>query len=236
MALLEVKDMHTYYGNIEALKGISIEVEEGEIVTLIGSNGAGKSTTLRSISGLTPPREGSIKFDGREIGETAPQDIVRLGISQAPEGRKLFHRMSVRENLDLGAYLRRDGDEVEQDVQRVYELFPRLEERQKQKAGTMSGGEQQMLAIGRALMAKPRLLLLDEPSMGLAPILVERIYETVVEINKQGTTILLVEQNANFALDVSKRGYVLETGAVAVSDEAASLRDNPDVQKAYLGA
>jgi branched-chain amino acid transport system ATP-binding protein len=236
MALLEVKDMHTYYGNIEALKGISIEVEEGEIVTLIGSNGAGKSTTLRSISGLTPPREGSIKFDGREIGETAPQDIVRLGISQAPEGRKLFHRMSVRENLDLGAYLRRDGEGVEEDVQRVYELFPRLEERQKQKAGTMSGGEQQMLAIGRALMAKPRLLLLDEPSMGLAPILVERIYETVVEINKQGTTILLVEQNANFALDVSKRGYVLETGAVAVSDEAASLRDNPDVQKAYLGA
>jgi branched-chain amino acid transport system ATP-binding protein len=236
MALLEVKNMHTYYGNIEALKGISLEVEEGEIVTLIGSNGAGKSTTLRSISGLTPPREGSIKFDGREIGETAPQDIVRLGISQAPEGRKIFHRMSVRENLDLGAYLRRDGDEVEQDVQRVYELFPRLEERQKQKAGTMSGGEQQMLAIGRALMAKPRLLLLDEPSMGLAPILVERIYETVVEINKQGTTILLVEQNANFALDVSKRGYVLETGAVAVSDDARALRDNPDVQRAYLGA
>jgi branched-chain amino acid transport system ATP-binding protein len=236
MALLEVRDMHTYYGNIEALKGISLDVEEGEIVTLIGSNGAGKSTTLRSISGLTPPREGSIKFDGREIGETAPQDIVRLGISQAPEGRKIFHRMSVRENLDLGAYLRRDGEGVEEDVQRVYELFPRLEERQKQKAGTMSGGEQQMLAIGRALMAKPRLLLLDEPSMGLAPILVERIYETVVEINKQGTTILLVEQNANFALDVSKRGYVLETGAVAVSDEAASLRDNPDVQKAYLGA
>jgi branched-chain amino acid transport system ATP-binding protein len=236
MALLEVKDVHTYYGNIEALKGISLEVDEGEIVTLIGSNGAGKSTTLRSISGLTPPREGSIKFEGREIGETAPQDIVRLGISQSPEGRKIFHRMTVRENLDLGAYLRRDGDGVEQDVQRVYELFPRLEERQKQKAGTMSGGEQQMLAIGRALMAKPKLLLLDEPSMGLAPILVERIYETVVEINKQGTTILLVEQNANFALEVSKRGYVLETGAVAVADEAAALRDNPEVQKAYLGA
>jgi branched-chain amino acid transport system ATP-binding protein len=236
MALLEVKDVHTYYGNIEALKGISLEVDEGEIVTLIGSNGAGKSTTLRSISGLTPPREGSIKFEGREIGETAPQDIVRLGISQSPEGRKIFHRMTVRENLDLGAYLRRDGDGVEQDVQRVYELFPRLEERQKQKAGTMSGGEQQMLAIGRALMAKPKLLLLDEPSMGLAPILVERIYETVVEINKQGTTILLVEQNANFALEVSKRGYVLETGAVAVSDEATALRDNPEVQRAYLGA
>jgi branched-chain amino acid transport system ATP-binding protein len=235
MALLEVKDVHTFYGNIEALKGISIEVEEGEIVTLIGSNGAGKSTTLRSISGLTPPRAGSIRFDGREIGDTAPQDIVRLGISQSPEGRKIFPRMSVRENLDLGAYLRRDED-VESDVQRVYDLFPRLEERQKQKAGTMSGGEQQMLAIGRALMAQPKLLLLDEPSMGLAPILVERIYETVAEINKQGTTILLVEQNANFALDVSKRAYVLETGAIALADDADTLRDNPDVQKAYLGA
>jgi branched-chain amino acid transport system ATP-binding protein len=236
VALLEVNDVHTYYGNIEALKGISLEVEEGEIVTLIGSNGAGKSTTLRSISGLTPPREGSIKFDGREIGETAPQDIVRLGISHAPEGRKIFHRMTVRENLDLGAYLRRDSDDMESDVARVYELFPRLEERQRQKAGTMSGGEQQMLAIGRALMARPKLLLLDEPSMGLAPILVERIYETVAQINEQGTTILLVEQNANFALDVSKRGYVLETGAVAVADQATALRDNPEVQKAYLGA
>jgi branched-chain amino acid transport system ATP-binding protein len=236
VALLELKDVHTFYGNIEALKGISLEVEEGEIVTLIGSNGAGKSTTLRSISGLTPPREGSIKFEGREIGETPPQDIVRLGISQAPEGRKIFHRMSVRENLDLGAYLRRDADDVESDVRRVYDLFPRLEERKKQKAGTMSGGEQQMLAIGRALMARPRLLLLDEPSMGLAPILVERIYVTVAEINKQGTTILLVEQNANFALDVSKRGYVLETGGIAVSDEASALRDNPEVQRAYLGA
>jgi branched-chain amino acid transport system ATP-binding protein len=235
VALLEVKDVHTYYGNIEALKGISIEVEEGEIVTLIGSNGAGKSTTLRSISGLTPPRAGSIRFDGREIGETAPQDIVRLGISQSPEGRKIFPRMTVRENLDLGAYLRRDED-IESDVQRVYDLFPRLEERQKQKAGTMSGGEQQMLAIGRALMAQPKLLLLDEPSMGLAPILVERIYETVAEINNQGTTILLVEQNANFALDVSKRAYVLETGAIALADDADTLRDNPEVQKAYLGA
>jgi branched-chain amino acid transport system ATP-binding protein len=236
MPMLEVTDIHTFYGNIEALKGISLEVEEGEIVTLIGSNGAGKSTTLRSISGLTPPREGSIKFDGREIGETAPQDIVRLGISHAPEGRKIFHRMTVRENLDLGAYLRRDSDDMESDVARVYELFPRLEERQRQKAGTMSGGEQQMLAIGRALMARPKLLLLDEPSMGLAPILVERIYETVAQINEQGTTILLVEQNANFALDVSKRGYVLETGAVAVADQATALRDNPEVQKAYLGA
>jgi branched-chain amino acid transport system ATP-binding protein len=235
MALLEVNELHTFYGTIEALKGISLEVEEGEIVTLIGSNGAGKSTTLRSISGLTPPREGSIRFDGLEIGETPPQEIVRLGISQSPEGRKVFQRMTVRENLDLGAYLRRDG-EIEKDVDRVFELFPRLKERERQKAGTMSGGEQQMLAIGRALMAEPKLLLLDEPSMGLAPILVERIYETVEEINKQGTTILLVEQNANFALEVSNRAYVLETGTVALSDDADKLMDNPDVQKAYLGA
>ncbi|MBA2439552.1 MAG: ABC transporter ATP-binding protein [Thermoleophilaceae bacterium] len=235
MALLEVSDIRTFYGNIEALKGVSLEVQEGEIVTLIGSNGAGKSTTLRSISGLTAPREGSISFDGNEIGETPPQDIVRLGISQSPEGRKCFQRMTARENLELGAYLRRDSN-VERDLRRVYELFPRLEEREAQKAGTMSGGEQQMLAIGRALMAAPKLLLLDEPSMGIAPILVERIYETIAQINEQGTTILLVEQNANFALGVSKRGYVLETGKVALSDDADALRDNPDVQKAYLGA
>jgi branched-chain amino acid transport system ATP-binding protein len=235
MALLEVEDIHTYYGNIEALKGISLEVEEGEIVTLIGSNGAGKSTTLRSVSGLSPPRQGSIKFDGKEIAETAPQDIVRLGISQSPEGRHCFQRMTVRENLDLGAYLRRD-DGVNNDMERVFELFPRLKERERQKAGTMSGGEQQMLAIGRALMANPKLLLLDEPSMGIAPILVERIYETIAEINKQGTTILLVEQNANFGLGVSKRAYVLETGQVALSDSSEALRDNPEVQKAYLGA
>jgi branched-chain amino acid transport system ATP-binding protein len=234
MALLEVNDLHTYYGNIAALKGISLEVNEGEVVTLIGSNGAGKSTTLRSISGLTPPREGTIKFDGEEIGETPPQDIVRLGISQAPEGRRCFARMTVRENLELGAYLRRD-ERITGDLDRVYELFPRLKEREKQKAGTMSGGEQQMLAIGRALMSNPRLLLLDEPAMGLAPVLVERIYETIAEINRQGTTILLVEQNATFALDVSKRGYVLETGTVALSDESEALRVNPEVQKAYLG-
>jgi len=234
MALLEVEDIHTFYGNIEALKGISLEVDEGEVVTLIGSNGAGKSTTLRSISGLTPPQTGAIRFDGQEIGFTPPQDIVRLGISQSPEGRHCFQRMSVRENLELGAYLRRDK-EVAQDLERVFELFPRLLERDKQKAGTMSGGEQQMLAIGRALMARPKLLLLDEPSMGLAPILVERIYETVTEINRQGTTILLVEQNANYALEVSSRGYVLETGTVALADESAKLRENPDVQKAYLG-
>ena len=235
MPLLELQDIHTFYGNIEALKGISLEVEEGEIVTLIGSNGAGKSTTLRSISGLTAPREGSVKFEDREIGETAPQDIVRMGISLSPEGRHCFARMTVRENLDLGAYLRRDGD-VNSDMDNVFELFPRLKERERQKAGTMSGGEQQMLAIGRALMANPKLLLLDEPSMGIAPVLVERIYETIAEINRQGTTILLVEQNANFALEVSKRGYVLETGAVALSDRSENLRDNPEVQKAYLGA
>src|SRR5215212_3280798 len=234
MALLELEDVHTYYGNIAAIKGISLEVQEGEIVTLIGSNGAGKSTTLRSISGLTPPRQGSVRFEGNEIAETAPQDIVRLGISQSPEGRHVFQRMTVRENLDLGAYLRRDSD-VNADMDRVFELFPRLKEREKQKAGTMSGGEQQMLAMGRALMADPTLLLLDEPSMGLAPILVDRIYETVREINKQGTTILLVEQNANYALDVSNRGYVLETGKVVLADESAALRENPEVQNAYLG-
>jgi branched-chain amino acid transport system ATP-binding protein len=235
MSLLKLEGVHTFYGTIEALKGISIEVEEGEIVTLIGSNGAGKSTTLRSISGLTPPREGSISFDDEEIGETPPQEIVQRGISQAPEGRRIFHRMTVHENLELGAYLRRDSESVGEDLRRVYDLFPRLDERKRQKAGTMSGGEQQMLAIGRALMASPKLLLLDEPSMGLAPVLVERIYETVAEINEQGTTILLVEQNANFALDVSKRGYVLETGQVALADEAGALRENPEVQKAYLG-
>jgi branched-chain amino acid transport system ATP-binding protein len=236
MALLEVKDVHTFYGNIEALKGISIEVEEGECVTLIGSNGAGKSTTLRSISGLTPPRQGSIRFQDREITETPPQEIVSMGVAHSPEGRHVFPRMSVHENLMLGAYLRRDEGTINDDLERVYSLFPRLKERERQKGGTMSGGEQQMLAIGRALMAQPTLLLLDEPSMGIAPILVERIYETIAEINKQGTTILLVEQNANFALDVSKRAYVLETGAVTLSDKSAALRENPAVQKAYLGA
>jgi branched-chain amino acid transport system ATP-binding protein len=235
MALLDVVDIHTYYGNIEALKGVSLEVNEGEIVTLIGSNGAGKSTTLRSISGLTPPRRGTIRFEGRDIALMAPQEIVRLGILQSPEGRHCFQRMSVRENLELGAYLRRDN-EIRADLDRVYELFPRLLERERQKAGTMSGGEQQMLAMGRALMGRPKLLLLDEPSMGIAPILVERIYQTIVEINRQGTTILLVEQNANYALGVSHRAYVLETGVVALADASASLRENPDVQKAYLGA
>jgi len=232
--MLELTEIHTYYGNIEALKGVTLAVEEGECVTLIGSNGAGKSTTLRSISGLTPARQGQVTFEGKEITRTAPQDIVQLGISQSPEGRKCFPRMTVRENLDMGAYLRRDKS-VSEDLDRVFELFPRLQERERQKAGTMSGGEQQMLAIGRALMARPRLLLLDEPSMGISPILTERIYETIAEINKQGMTILLVEQNANFALEVSQRAYVLETGKVAMTDESASLRTNPEVQKAYLG-
>ena len=235
MAMLEVRDIHTYYGNIQALKGVTLDVNEGEIVTLIGSNGAGKSTTLRSISGLTPPREGSIVFRGQDIAFMPPQEIVRLGILQSPEGRHCFQRMSVRENLELGAYLRRDK-EIAEDMERVFDLFPRLKERERQKAGTMSGGEQQMLAIGRALMGRPRLLLLDEPSMGIAPILVERIYETIAEINRQGTTILLVEQNANYALGVSHRGYVLETGTVALADASDSLRENPDVQRAYLGA
>jgi branched-chain amino acid transport system ATP-binding protein len=235
MAFLEVADIHTYYGNIEALKGITIEVNEGECVTLIGSNGAGKSTTLRSISGLTPPRRGSIRLAGNEISLLPAQEIVRLGICQSPEGRRCFSRMTVRENLELGAFLRRDHAGIQKDLGRVYELFPRLKERESQKAGTMSGGEQQMLAIGRALMGEPKLLLLDEPSMGIAPILVERIYETIAEINQQGTTILLVEQNANFALEVSKRGYVLETGKVVMTDSSNALRTNPDVQKAYLG-
>ena len=232
--MLEVDDIHTAYGSIEALKGVSLKVEEGEVVTLIGSNGAGKSTTLRSISGLTPPRTGSITFRGEEISTMPAQEIVRLGISQSPEGRRCFQRMTVRENLELGAYLRRDAN-IAGDLDRVFDLFPRLKEREKQKAGTMSGGEQQMLAMGRALMAEPQLLLLDEPSMGLAPILVDRIYETVREINKQGTTILLVEQNANYALDVSTRGYVLETGKVVLADKSAALRENPEVQNAYLG-
>jgi branched-chain amino acid transport system ATP-binding protein len=235
VAFLEIDAIHTYYGNIEALKGVSLVVEQGECVTLIGSNGAGKSTTLRSVSGLTPAREGSIIFDGTDITLRAPQDIVQLGICQSPEGRKCFQRMSVRENLELGAYLRRDTSQINTDLDRVFELFPRLKERERQKAGTMSGGEQQMLAIGRALMGNPKLLLLDEPSMGIAPILVERIYETIAEINQQGTTILLVEQNANFALEVSNRGYVLETGVVVMSDDSSTLRTDPEVQKAYLG-
>ena len=233
--VLRVDDVHTFYGSIEALKGISLEVHDGEIVTLIGANGAGKSTTLRSINGLNHPRQGSIHFRGRNITRDPPHDIVRRGISQSPEGRKLFPRMSVLENLEMGAFQRSDRSELRGDLDRVYALFPRLSERKQQRAGTLSGGEQQMVAIGRALMARPGLLLLDEPSMGLAPIFVERVFETIVEINQQGTTILLVEQNAMMALDVANRGYVLETGTVALSDDAKALRLNEQVRKSYLG-
>ena len=233
--ILAVEGVHTYYGAIHALKGVTLEVREGEVVTLIGSNGAGKSTTLRTINGLVHPRQGSIRFQGKDITKTAPHEIVAMGISQSPEGRRLFSRMTVLENLEMGAFQRSDKGEMREDLERVYTLFPRLYERRSQKAGTMSGGEQQMCAMGRALMARPKLLMLDEPSMGLAPIFVERIFEIVVEINKQGTPILLVEQNALAALAVAKRGYVLETGTVALTDEAAVLRDNEQVRKAYLG-
>jgi branched-chain amino acid transport system ATP-binding protein len=233
--ILKVDDVHVFYGTIEALKGISIDVREGEIVTLIGANGAGKSTTLRSINGLNHPREGKISFQGTDITETPPHDIVKMGISQAPEGRKIFSRMSVLENLEMGAYQRTDRPGIKEDLERVYSLFPRLQERRTQKGGTLSGGEQQMLAIGRALMARPKLLMLDEPSMGLAPIFVEKIFEIIKEINEQGTPILLVEQNALMALDAANRGYVLETGHVALADDAKALRQNEQVRKTYLG-
>jgi branched-chain amino acid transport system ATP-binding protein len=233
--LLRLEGVETYYGSIQALKGVSIEVREGEIVTLIGANGAGKSTTLRSINGLNHPRRGKIEFNGKDITNDAAHDIVRMGIAQSPEGRKLFPRMTVTENLEMGAFQRRDKSGMKEDMDRVFELFPRLAERKTQKAGTMSGGEQQMCAIGRALMARPTLLMLDEPSMGLAPIFVQRIFETIVEVNKQGTSILLVEQNALMALDVANRGYVLETGHVALADDAKALAQNPDVRKTYLG-
>jgi branched-chain amino acid transport system ATP-binding protein len=233
--VLSVEDVHTFYGSIEALKGISIDVREGEIVTLIGANGAGKSTTLRSINGLNHPREGKIVFQGTDVTSMPPHQIVKRGISQSPEGRKLFPRMTVTENLEMGAFQRTDKAEIREDMDRVFSLFPRLAERQTQKAGTMSGGEQQMLAIGRALMARPKLLLLDEPSMGLAPIFVEKIFEIVREINDQGTPILLVEQNALMALDTADRGYVLETGTIALADNAKALRENEQVRKTYLG-
>jgi branched-chain amino acid transport system ATP-binding protein len=233
--ILKLDAIHTYYGTIEALKGISLEVKKGEIVTLIGANGAGKSTTLRSINGLNHPREGTITFQGADITNAAPHEVVQMGISQSPEGRRIFPRMSVLENLEMGAYQRPKGPEVQEDLERVYSLFPRLKERIHQKAGTMSGGEQQMLAMGRALMARPKLLLLDEPSMGLAPIFVEKIFEIIREINEQGTPILLVEQNALMALDTADRGYVLETGHVALADNAKALRDNEQVRKTYLG-
>ena len=237
--ILELENVHTYYGSIQALKGISLTVNQGEIVTLIGANGAGKSTTLRSINGLNNPRRGLIRFQGRDITFASAHDIVEQGISQSPEGRRLFPRMSVLENLEMGTFQRADRNNrraVNQDLERVYELFPRLAERKQQKAGTLSGGEQQMVAIGRALMARPKLLLLDEPSMGLAPIFVERIFEIIREINSQGTPILLVEQNALMALDVASRGYVRETGKIALADAAKSLKQNEQVQKTYLGA
>ncbi|MGA3362299.1 MAG: ABC transporter ATP-binding protein [Solirubrobacteraceae bacterium] len=236
MALLEVNEIHAHYGGIEALKGVSLSVDEGEVVTLIGSNGAGKSTTLRAITGLTPASSGSVVIDGEDVTRVPAHEIVDRGIALSPEGRHCFPRMTVRENLDLGAYRRRKDTSVAEDLERVFELFPRLKERERQKAGTMSGGEQQMLAMGRALMAKPKILLLDEPSMGIAPILVQRIYETIAEINRDGMTILLVEQNANYALDVSSRGYVLETGRVVLEGESDNLRTDPEVQRAYLGA
>ncbi len=233
--VLSVEDVHAFYGSIQALRGVSLEVREGEIVTLIGANGAGKSTTLRSINGLLHPRRGRIVFRGRDITSTPPHEIVKLGISQSPEGRRLFPRMTVLENLEMGAYQRDDKAALAEDLERVFTLFPRLAERRTQKAGTMSGGEQQMCAMGRALMARPKLLMLDEPSMGLAPIFVERIFEIVVEINRQGTPVLLVEQNALMALEVADRGYVLETGRIVLADDAASLRANERVRKTYLG-
>jgi branched-chain amino acid transport system ATP-binding protein len=233
--ILEVHDIHSYYGSIQALKGISLTVNDGEIVTLLGANGAGKTTTLRSINGLNRPRQGTIRFQGRDITTTAPHEIVKRGIAQSPEGRRLFPRMSVTENLEMGAFQRNDRAEIRDDMDRVFELFPRLHERRNQKAGTMSGGEQQMCAIGRALMARPKLLLLDEPSLGLAPIFVERIFDIVRQINEQGTSILLVEQNALMALDAADRGYVLETGKIVLSDSAAALKTNEEVRKTYLG-
>jgi branched-chain amino acid transport system ATP-binding protein len=234
-SILRVEEIHTYYGSIEALKGISLEVGEREIVTLIGANGAGKTTTLRSINGLNHPRRGRIVFQGDDVTRTPAHEVVKRGISQSPEGRKLFPRMTVIENLEMGAFQRADRGEMKEDMDRVFSLFPRLAERKSQKAGTMSGGEQQMLAIGRALMARPKLLLLDEPSMGLAPILVERIFGIVREINDQGTPILLVEQNALMALEIANRGYVLETGRVALANDAAALRRDEQVRKTYLG-
>jgi len=235
MAMLELHDVHSFYGNIEALKGISLTVEQGEIVTLIGANGAGKTTTLRTITGLIKPRQGTVTLEGEDLTKFKPHEIVYKGVSMVPEGRGIFARLTVAENLDMGAYIRNDKEGIKEDLERVYELFPRLKERRNQVAGTLSGGEQQMLAMGRALMARPRLLLLDEPSMGLAPVLVELIFDTIVDINKQGTTILLVEQNALMALSIAHRGYVLRTGEIVLADSAESLRNNEMVQKTYLG-
>jgi branched-chain amino acid transport system ATP-binding protein len=236
VALLELNDVHTYYGSIHALRGISLSVEDGEIVTLIGSNGAGKSTTLRTISGLLRPRQGTVMLEGKRLDGLRPHQIVELGVCQTPEGRRVFARMSVQENLEMGAFSRRDHAKIADDYERIYDLFPRLRERRSQKAGTLSGGEQQMLAIGRALMSAPRVLLLDEPSMGLAPILVEQIFDIVRTINQSGTTVLLVEQNALMALGIANRGYILQTGEIVLTDVAERLAANPEVKKAYLGA
>jgi len=232
--MLEVRDLHVYYGKIHALKGISFQVTEGEIVTLLGNNGAGKTTTLKTLSGLLAPREGDVLLDGGSLVGAPPHGVVQKGITHVPEGRRIFNRLSVVENLAMGAYTRTDR-EIPQDMDGVFTIFPRLKERRTQVAGTLSGGEQQMLAIGRALMAKPRLLLLDEPSMGLAPVLVEQIFETVLTINRRGVTVLLVEQNASMALSIARRGYVLETGRIALEGPAAELAENPEVRRAYLG-
>jgi branched-chain amino acid transport system ATP-binding protein len=233
--LLELRNVHSYYGNIHALKGISLTVGDGEIVTLIGSNGAGKSTTLRTISGILQPRQGEVLLEGQRIDHVPAHKVVELGVLQSPEGRRIFPRLSVRENLEMGAFTRNDKDGIASDMERVFELFPRLRERESQKGGTLSGGEQQMLAIGRALMGRPRVLLLDEPSMGLAPVLVEQIFSIIKDINNQGTTILLVEQNALMALGIAHRGYVLQTGRIVLADTATGLSENEMVQKAYLG-
>ena len=233
--MLELKEVHTYYGNIHALKGVSLKVEQGEIVTLIGSNGAGKSTTLRTIQGINRPRSGTVLLEGTALETLPPHEIARRGVAQSPEGRLIFPRMTVLENLDMGAYARKDKSGVKDDLERVFKLFPRLKERINQKGGTLSGGEQQMLAMARALMAHPRILLLDEPSMGLSPILVELIFDTIVTINKEGTTILLVEQNALMALSIANRGYVIQTGEIILTDTAANLRKNEMVRKSYLG-
>jgi branched-chain amino acid transport system ATP-binding protein len=235
MAMLEVDNIHSYYGNIHALKGVSLTVDDGEIVTLIGGNGAGKTTTLRTITGSMKPLEGAVRLKGEDLAPFKPHEIVFKGVAMVPEGRRIFGRLTVAENLDMGAYTRRSRPEIEADLERIYKLFPRLKERRLQVAGTLSGGEQQMLATGRALMARPRILLMDEPSMGLAPVLVELIFDTIQQINKEGVTILLVEQNALMALAIAHRGYVLQTGEIILSDTAENLKKNATVQKAYLG-
>ncbi len=234
MPMLEVENIHSYYGNIEALKGISLTVEQGEIVTLIGANGAGKTTTLRTICGMMKPRVGYVKLEGEDLASFKAHEIVHKGVAMVPEGRRIFAQLSVAENLDMGAYTRKEK-EIAGELERVYTLFPRLKERRSQVAGTLSGGEQQMLATARAMMIRPRLLLMDEPSMGLAPVLVEAIFETIQQINQEGTTVLLVEQNALMALSIANRGYVLQSGEIVLSDDAANLKQNPMIQKAYLG-